>query len=104
MKIYVSGQITGNTEFESQFQSMENTLNALGYFALNPVVLDRVQSCSTWEEYMKRDIEYLVKCDGVCVLPNWQLSRGAKLEVYIAQQLKIPVYFFNGDNLELLEN
>lgn len=34
----------------------------------------------------------LVECDAIAVLPGWQRSEGASLEVAIAKALRLPVY------------
>jgi len=43
-----------------------------------------------WEEWMKLDKEFLVKCDGLLRLPG--SSKGADLEVQWAREANIPVY------------
>jgi hypothetical protein len=44
-----------------------------------------------WHEAMKRCIGQLVQCDGVALLRGWQQSRGATLELKLAQEMNIPV-------------
>lgn len=40
---------------------------------------------------MRADIKALCDCDHVVVLPGWEKSRGATLEVFIATQLGMRV-------------
>ena len=40
---------------------------------------------------MRRDLIEMLKCDFVAVLPNWESSRGANLEIRTAIGIKMPV-------------
>ena len=40
---------------------------------------------------MKADIPLMLACDGLAVLPGWEASAGARLEVDIAQRLNMPI-------------
>lgn len=42
--------------------------------------------------YMKRDLPAVLNADMVCVLPGWEKSQGAQLEVHVARACGIPVY------------
>lgn len=41
---------------------------------------------------MLHDLEAIAFCDGVIVLPGWEFSSGAAVEVAFAKFLSIPVY------------
>ena len=45
----------------------------------------------TFRHYMQRDLPAVIESDAVCVLPGWGRSTGARLEVYVARQCKIPI-------------
>ena len=93
MKLYISGPITGIENYEKNFLAAERALRLSGYIVVNPC---KIRHRGTmWEDYMKRDIAALLTCDGVVLLPNWINSRGAKLEVHIAQALGMPVKSFS---------
>lgn len=71
-------------------------LRALGYDVRSPHEVDLSIDPSwtheqIWEAFMKADIALLLTCKSVVVLPHWQSSRGAQLEVHIAHGLKMPV-------------
>ena len=92
MKLYISGPITGTANYEENFAAVERALRMHGYIVVNPC---KIRHHGTeWEDYMKKDIATLLTCDGVALLPNWINSRGAKLEVHIAQALGMPVKRF----------
>ncbi len=48
---------------------------------------------ATWSDCMRIDLKALMDCDGILVLPDWQGSRGAKLEIKIACELGMDVYW-----------
>ena len=64
-------------------------LRALGHEVVNPAELN----CDTpdWLTCMRRDIHALIECDGIALLENWELSRGARLELEIAQRLGLSI-------------
>lgn len=89
-RVYVSGKIAGlpEQEWKGLFSKAANKLRYEGYSVINPAENPPREN---WEEYMKYDIEGLVHCDYIAVLPNWKDSRGARIEVKLARELKIPV-------------
>ena len=45
-----------------------------------------------WIDCLRNDIKYIVNhCDGIALLDDWMLSRGAKLELAIALRLEMFV-------------
>jgi|ETNvirnome_2_130_1030620.scaffolds.fasta_scaffold00290_19 hypothetical protein len=47
-----------------------------------------------WNAFMKVDLELLERCDGLLLLPNWDLSSGAMQEVNHAKQMEQPFPLF----------
>lgn len=92
VKLYISGPITGIENYEKNFLVAERALRLRGYIVVNPCKIRH--RGTTWEDYMKKDIAALLDCDGVAILPNWTNSRGANLEIRIAQALGMPVKRF----------
>jgi hypothetical protein len=98
--------MTGVEDFNFPlFFETEEKLKELGYETLNPATNDGANletatqnaisaslSGATWSSYMRRDLSNLCLSDAVCVLPNWKSSKGASLEVQVAQALDIPIY------------
>jgi len=58
---------------------------------LNTIDFDNVL---TREEFIERDLEIVAKCDAVLMLPNWEISEGAKEEKALAESLDIPVTIY----------
>lgn len=71
----------------------EQLLDA-GYLVLNPA--DSEDDNPTpgqpqpWEWYMRRALRQVTQADGIALLPGWEKSRGAQLEVYVADALGMP--------------
>lgn len=101
MKLYVSGPITGlpNKNID-QFNTTSEKLRNLGFEVLNPFDLDQEgfnpENC--WFKYLKRDLKELLSCDALCLLPGWEESKGARLEVIVALQLELPLFRLTESN------
>lgn len=91
MKLYVAGPMTGLPEYNlPAFATAAAELGALNYEAVNPG-RHGADPAFTWADYMRRGLVDLVGCDGVALLPGWERSRGAALEVHVANALGMYV-------------
>lgn len=91
MCLYVSGPMTGLPEFNyPAFNQAAQDLRAAGYQVINPVDKD-VPTSEPWLVHMREDIRLMMDCDGVAILPGWQTSRGANVEIQLAHGLGLPV-------------
>lgn len=96
--IYISGKITGLTpeQVKYEFDGAEFEIEALhpNYGIINPSKLpDHSNHDKSWVAYMRVDITWLMKCDAVYMLKNWQDSKGAVLEHTIAQELGMTIIY-----------
>ena len=95
MKIYISGPMTGLVDLNfPAFNAAAARLRELGFDVINPAELnpDRTKS---WQECMRVDIKALCDCDAIALLDGYQTSKGARLEIEIAEGLGIPVVMAN---------
>ena len=90
MKLYISGPITGVPNYQENFITAEAILKQTGHEVINPCTVVLADN-ATWEDYMKADISLMLTCGGVAVLPGWEASAGARLEIDIAQRLNMPI-------------
>ena len=89
MKIYIIGAVTGYDpdEVRDKFATSERRLKEMGLTPVNPVNI--VPEGLNWVAAMKICIAALIECDAVFLLPDWERSKGAMLEVMIARNLEI---------------
>lgn len=88
--VYISGKVSGlDIEVaKKSFQDAETRLIELGYDVVNPLKLSDDHD-KTWESYMRVCITHLTLCNAIYMLDGWENSKGAKLEYYLANELKI---------------
>lgn len=91
MRLYVAGPMTGLPEFNyPEFNRVAAVLTERGFAVENPA-LNPEPPCGTWAGWLRIALTQMMRCDGVARLPDWQHSRGAMLEVYVARSLGMPV-------------
>ena len=88
MRIYLSGKITGNEHYRQDFADARARLENSGYFVCDPSSFGLPENIP-WAEAMKYDIREMLLCDGVALLPSWDLSQGANIEAKLAKDLGI---------------
>jgi hypothetical protein len=94
--LYISGKISGRQLGEAQhhFFTHQKLIEKKGYRVINPFDLHEHEN-KTWEEFMRVDVKALCDCDGIIMLNGWEDSRGAKLELLIAKELGLSVFYEN---------
>jgi hypothetical protein len=104
LKYYLSGAITHQTNFKEYFARYEAELRDKGVTDIfNPAAIEWPEDVK-WETCLKYDLKFLVDCDCIVLLPNWRLSRGAQLEIYVAEKLGIRIVEFHDLIQELTTN
>lgn len=90
-RVYVAGPMTGIEDFNfPAFNKMAADLRARGYVVENPAE-HGVVADAEWADYMAYDLTRLGLCGVVALLPGWESSQGAQLEVQIAERLGMTV-------------
>jgi len=93
-KVYLSGPITGKPNLNiDEFQKYEDKFKELNFEVVNPHKLHTEEETKRfgWHEFMRRDIKAMCDCDFVAVLNDWEKSKGANLEVYMARNVEMPI-------------
>lgn len=93
MRIYVSGQITGTTDYMKRFAKAQKFLESCGHTVINPALVNsNLPPDTTYEEYMQMSLCMLSMCEGIYLLPGYENSPGALRELEYAKQNRIPIY------------
>ena len=83
--------LTGIADFNyPAFNAVADQLRELGYEVENPADHGIVEGAQ-WADYMAYDLTRLGLCGVIALLPDWEKSQGAKLEVLIAERLGMTV-------------
>jgi len=95
-RIYIAGPMTGLPELNfPAFAAKAAELRALGWHVENPAEHGHVED-AVWSDYMRWDLARLVTCSTVALLPGWSKSKGATLELHVAQMLGLAVSLCDG--------
>jgi hypothetical protein len=91
--LYLAGPMTGLLEYNvPAFDAMAGDLKRRGFYVHNPADVARLLGTEQDRVvYLRRGLQNLLSCDAVAVLPGWEKSAGAQLEVYVARALEMPV-------------
>lgn len=98
-KVYLAGPMRGLPEFNfPAFSLAARWLRARDYNVWSPAEHDLEEGFDPTKDealplkaYMKVDLPQVCEADWVCVLPGWEESEGATLEVEVAKRCGIPV-------------
>jgi len=102
-KLYLAGPMQNRPKFNFPlFEEAAEVLRAKGFDILSPAELDREQGdtvaealasddgditklTSTWGDFLSRDVKIVAdEVGGIVFLPEWEESKGARLEAYVA--------------------
>lgn len=86
--VYVSGPMTGYPGLN--FEAFHVAVARLEPYVevLDPT---RHGTEGEWADFLRKDLADVMRADAVVVLPGWECSRGARLEVDVAHSLGIQV-------------
>lgn len=88
---YISGPITNDPEYAKKFAAAEYEIYNLGLRPVNPARLVPMNKAWTWEDYMREDLKHLLTCSHIYMLRGWVDSYGSKIELDLANTLKMNV-------------
>lgn len=95
---YLSGPMTGLPDYNRPaFNRAAQYLRSQGFTVWNPAEEFDASYILPRKVYMRKDIEALLKCESIVMLQGWQNSAGARLELEIAKELEMNIFFL-GDN------
>jgi len=102
-KIYISGKITGDPNYRDKFNRADIELTKNNdCWTYNPIFLAEYLEYLTgstedlkYSDYLKYDLEFLLKCDAIFMLADWKESEGAKLKHKIAEMIGLEILYQN---------
>ena len=95
-RVYLAGPMTGYENFNfPAFNAAAQRLRAEGFDVVNPADHGIVEGAE-WADYLRFDLGKLVQCASIALLPGWEASKGANLEVSVAQKLGMFVRCLDG--------
>jgi hypothetical protein len=91
--LYISGPMTGVVDHNAPaFDAVERFLIFYGYRPINPANNDGRSRDKPWHFYMSLDIVSVCQSNALILLPDWEFSKGAVLEIAVAERLETPIY------------
>jgi hypothetical protein len=123
-RIYVSGAITGRPldEARKQFEEVCWRLAERGYEPVNPFDVPPHPACDCpipfeeamgavgaggghdWGCYLRGDLAAMLDCDAIYMLPGWESSHGARLELTVASAVGLKVMWDLPSDFSLIED
>lgn len=92
MRLYIAGPMTGLPDFNyPAFFKAAEELRAAGYEVENPAE-NKPEGTASWLAYMRLSLVQISRVDGIALLDGWQSSKGASLEVHIAEALGLRLW------------
>jgi hypothetical protein len=89
--LYVAGPMTGIEEFNyPAFRGAAEQLRAAGYEVEDPST-NVNPTPDDYHGWLRAGLAQLIRCDGVALLPGWESSGGARLEVNVGATLGLAV-------------
>lgn len=88
-RVYLSGPMTGiaDNNFPA-FHEWAASLRADGYVVVSPA---EIPEAGSWELCLRADLRELCSCDAIALMPGWENSKGANLELHVAHRLGMEV-------------
>jgi hypothetical protein len=94
MKIFISGPITGTTDYMERFSNAQKYLESLGHSVINPVlVTSNLPEDTTQKEYLSLDLTMLCMCDAIYMLKGYLESEGALAELHTAKSIGCEIFY-----------
>ena len=94
MKIFISGPVSGITDYMERFDKAQKYLESLGHSVINPVlVTSNLPEDTTQREYLSLDLIMLCMCDAIYMLNGYGESRGALAELNTAKSVGCEIFY-----------
>ena len=123
MKYYLAGPMSGKPQFNYPlFDEVANGLRANGLDIVSPAEMDDEDvranamanmtgemaevnevSSETWGDFLARDVKLIAdELNAIILLPEWDTSRGARLEAFVALNCDYPCFTVEPSTLRMI--
>ncbi len=97
MRVYISGPITGTTDYIERFDKAEGELSAAGCDTVNPARCNMYLPADLkHEEFMHICKAQIDLCEALYMLNGWENSNGCRQEFEYASRQGISITFEGG--------
>lgn len=94
MKIFISGPVSGTTDYMERFGNAQKYLESLGHSVINPVlVTSNLPEDTTQKENLSLDLTMLCMCDAIYMLKGYGKSKGALAELATAKSIGCEIFY-----------
>lgn len=91
-KMYLSGPMTNIKDFNHPlFLRVATEFRLAGFEVCSPAEFFDGDTTRERKEYMREAFKYLLEADTIVLLPGWQDSEGARIEVAVAKELELII-------------
>jgi hypothetical protein len=106
--VYIAGPMTGLPNYNAEaFNAADDKLTSNGWVVVNPIKRDTETmggvpenakpGSPKWQECLRRDIMDILGVDAIHLLPGWERSKGATLEMMVAKELGVRFVDADGE-------
>lgn len=103
--IYLSGPITGKKDYFEIFDNAADQLLEIDpeLIIINPAAMiqvndDNLSACD-YNRIIDIDLSLVTKCDAICLLPEWESSKGCRRELAAALEEGLDIFLYNDSEL-----
>lgn len=89
-KVYIAGRITGNAGYKEEFAAARAFYERQGFTVLDPSAMPEGME---WADYARICAAMIDSADAVVLLPDWEMSPGARLEKAYAEYIRRGVIY-----------
>ena len=93
MRAYISGPVTGTSDYRERFMEAQENILYSGLEVVNPVAISELLPELSHREYMAVDLALLNLCDAVYFLKGWESSEGCRQERRVAMYLGLHLMY-----------
>lgn len=94
MKVYISGAITGTSDYMERFSEAQKYLESIGLSVVNPALVNsNLPKDTSYSEYMDMSFLMLSMCDHIYMLRGYEKSNGACMELNKARELGLNILY-----------